>query len=74
MNNMIQITNTDIIMAILSVVFCAGGFYYSMRAELKAIHNSIKRLEEKQDKYNHLQERVLRLEVTERAKEGKNVL
>ena len=43
---------------ILAVVFGAGTFW----AELKAIRKDIARLEEKQDKYNHLQERVVKLE------------
>lgn len=68
---MIEITNSEAIIALISLIFCAGGFYYGMKAELKAIHASIKRLETKQDKYNHLQERVLRLEVKE---ERKNAL
>jgi len=72
---MIEITNSEAIIALISLIFCAGGFYYGMKAELKAIHASIKRLETKQDKYNHLQERVLRLEVKEQAKEEiKNAL
>lgn len=41
------------------VVFFAGMFW----AELKAIRKDIKRLENKQDKYNTLQERTLKLEV-----------
>lgn len=43
---------------ILAAVFGAGAFW----AELKAIRKDIFRLEEKQDKYNHLQERVAKLE------------
>ncbi|MBR3632128.1 MAG: hypothetical protein IKN49_03580 [Elusimicrobiaceae bacterium] len=43
---------------ILAVVFGAGVFW----AELQAIRKDISRLEEKQDKYNHLQERVAKLE------------
>lgn len=43
---------------ILAIVFGAGAFW----AELQAIRKDISRLEEKQDKYNHLQERVAKLE------------
>jgi len=49
----------EIIIKIATVVFAAGIFY----GELKAIRRDIKRLEEKQDKYNHLQERTVKLEV-----------
>lgn len=41
------------------IVFFAGMFW----AELKAIRKDIARLEKKQDKYNTLQERTLKLEV-----------
>ncbi len=41
-----------------AVIFGAGAFWQ----ELRAIRKDIARLEEKQDKYNHLQERVARLE------------
>lgn len=44
---------------ILGVAFACGVLY----DELKAIRKDIKRLEEKQDKYNTLQERTLKLEV-----------
>lgn len=40
------------------IVFACGVIY----GELKAIRKDIARLETKQDKYNHLQERVLKLE------------
>lgn len=42
----------------LTLVFAAGAVW----AELRAIRKDIARLEAKQDKYNHLQERVARLE------------
>lgn len=44
---------------VLMVAFMAGCVWL----ELKAIRRDIKRLEIKQDKYNNLQERTLRLEV-----------
>ncbi len=40
------------------IVFACGVIY----GELKAIRKDIARLEQKQDKYNHLQERVFKLE------------
>ena len=40
------------------LVFAAGIIY----GELKAIRKDIARLEAKQDKYNHLQERMVRVE------------
>ncbi|MCQ2410618.1 MAG: DUF1515 domain-containing protein [Elusimicrobiaceae bacterium] len=40
------------------LVFAAGTLW----GELKAIRKDIARLEQKQDKYNHLQERVGKLE------------
>ena len=43
---------------IAALVFAAGGMW----SELRAIRKDIARLEEKQDKYNTLQERVARLE------------
>ena len=43
---------------VLALVFAAGVLW----GELKAIRKDIARLEEKQDKYNHLQERVFTLE------------
>lgn len=49
----------EIVFKIATVVFAAGIFY----GELKAIRKDIRRLEEKQDKYNHLQERTVKLEV-----------
>ena len=41
-----------------AIIFAAGAVWQ----ELKAIRKDIARLEEKQDKYNHLQERVAKLE------------
>lgn len=41
-----------------AVVFGAGAVW----GELRAVRKDIARLETKQDKYNHLQERVARLE------------
>ena len=49
----------EIAWKVACVVFFAGMFW----AELKAIRKDIKRLENKQDKYNTLQERTLKLEV-----------
>ena len=43
---------------VLALVFAAGVLW----GELKAIRKDIARLEKKQDKYNHLQERVFMLE------------
>ena len=43
---------------IAALVFAAGGVW----SELRAIRKDIARLEDKQDKYNTLQERVARLE------------
>lgn len=43
----------------LVLIFSAGVLY----GELREIKKAIKRLEEKQDKYNHLQERMTRREV-----------
>ena len=49
----------EIAWKVACIVFFAGMFW----AELKAIRKDIKRLEEKQDKYNTLQERTLKLEI-----------
>ena len=49
----------EIAWKLAAIVFGAGVFY----AELKAIRKDIARLEKKQDKYNTLQERTLKLEV-----------
>ena len=49
----------ETIWKVLIVVFAAGIVW----AELKAIRKDIARLEEKQDKYNNLQERTRVLEV-----------
>ncbi len=43
---------------IAAIVFAAGGLWN----ELRAIRKDIARLEEKQDKYNTLQERMARVE------------
>ena len=48
----------DLLWELAAVVFAAGAVW----SELKAIRKDIARLEEKQDKYNHLQERVAKLE------------
>lgn len=48
----------SLIWKIAGIVFAAGGIF----AELKAIRRDIARLEKKQDKYNNLQERTLKLE------------
>ena len=51
-------TDIGLIWKVAGVVFACGVIY----GELKAIRKDIARLETKQDKYNHLQERVLKLE------------
>lgn len=48
----------DTLWKIAGVIFAAGMVW----AELKAVRKDIARLEQKQDKYNHLQERVFKLE------------
>lgn len=48
----------NLIWEIAAVIFAAGAVW----SELKAIRKDIARLEEKQDRYNHLQERVAKLE------------
>ena len=48
----------ELVWELAAVIFAAGAVW----SELKAIRKDISRLEEKQDKYNHLQERVARLE------------
>lgn len=49
----------DLLWELAAVVFAAGAVW----SELKAIRKDLARLEEKQDKYNHLQERTRVLEV-----------
>lgn len=49
----------EAILQILAVVFGAGMFY----AKMEIISKDIKRLEQKQDKYNNLQERCRTLEL-----------
>ena len=49
----------ELLWKLIVAVFVAGGFWN----ELKAIRRDIKRLEKKQDAYNTLQERTLKLEV-----------
>lgn len=49
----------ELLWKVIVAVFVAGGFWN----ELKAIRRDIKRLEKKQDAYNTLQERTLKLEV-----------
>lgn len=49
---------TNMIWQIIGVVFACGIVW----AKLEAIQKDIKRLEEKQDKYNTLQERVAKIE------------
>lgn len=44
---------------VIVVVFIAGGLY----AKLQMISKDIRRLEQKQDRYNNLQERVLKQEI-----------
>ncbi len=48
----------NLIWELAAVIFAAGAVW----SELKAVRKDIARLEEKQDKYNHLQERVARIE------------
>ena len=48
----------EVFWKIAAIIFGAGAFWQ----ELRAIRKDIARLEEKQDKYNHLQERVTKLE------------
>ena len=48
----------DAFWKVAALVFAAGAVW----GELKAIRKDIARLEEKQDRYNHLQERVAKLE------------
>lgn len=50
--------DVETIWKILGVVFACGIVW----AKLESIQKDIKRLEEKQDKYNTLQERVAKLE------------
>lgn len=50
---------------IIIAAFVVGGLY----AELKAIRKDIARLEQKQDKYNNLQERTHRLEIWRNSQE-----
>lgn len=49
----------EIAWKVAGLIFFAGMFW----GELKAIRKDIKRLELKQDKYNTLQERTLKLEI-----------
>ena len=48
----------DLLWELAAVIFAAGAVW----SELKAVRKDIARLEGKQDKYNHLQERVAKLE------------
>lgn len=48
----------DAVWKIAACVFAAGGMWN----ELRQIRRDISRLEAKQDKYNHLQERMVRVE------------
>ena len=48
----------NLIWKVFGIVFACGVIY----GELKAIRKDIARLESKQDKYNHLQERMTRVE------------
>ncbi len=48
----------ETIWKLAALIFAAGAVWQ----ELKAIRKDLARLEEKQDKYNHLQERVAKLE------------
>ena len=44
----------NVLWKVAAVVFAAGGLWN----ELRAIRKDLSRLESKQDKYNHLQERI----------------
>lgn len=48
----------NVLWKVAAVVFAAGGLWN----ELRAIRKDLSRLESKQDKYNHLQEHVAKLE------------
>ena len=48
----------EVLWKLAAIVFGAGVLW----GELKAIRKDLARLEQKQDKYNHLQERLIRLE------------
>ena len=48
----------DIVWKVAALIFGAGAFWQ----ELRAIRKDIARLEQKQDKYNTLQERVAKIE------------
>ena len=48
----------NLLWELAAVIFAAGAVW----SELKQVRKDIARLEEKQDKYNHLQERVARVE------------
>ena len=48
----------NVLWKVSAMVFAAGGLWN----ELRAIRKDLSRLESKQDKYNHLQERVAKLE------------
>ena len=50
--------NIDLIWKVCGIIFACGVIY----GELRAIRKDIARLEAKQDKYNHLQERMIRVE------------
>jgi len=56
----------ELVWELAAVVFAAGAVW----SELKAVRKDISRLEEKQDKYNHLQERVARLEAKMEGQHG----
>lgn len=49
-----------VLLEVAGIIFTAGAIY----GELKAIRKDITRLESKQEKYNNLQTRVLRNELT----------
>lgn len=60
----------ELLWKVIVAVFVAGGFWN----ELKAIRRDIKRLEKKQDAYNTLQERTLKLEVWSNMHEKEHAL
>lgn len=58
-----EIETIKLIAEAVFFVFSLGVVYNGIQATLKNLTASVKRLEEKQEKYNNLQERVLRNEL-----------
>lgn len=59
----------DTIWKIAALIFAAGAFW----SELKAIRKDLARLEQKQDKYNNLQERTHDLEMWKQYHEKEHI-